>query len=832
MEALPAATPELMTGAVGPSASTSSSRTRSGCERPALETTALRNRRVCKPSATCTRNAQAVFGLGAAVTLEDKHIRGARLPSANDVLRCMMFHCREGNTINRTRYQSAKLVLEEVMPFYDKANIPMLVEKKCCAKIVKLLDSNNKLRAISVSRRQSPACLRQLDAMNATLAATFPLWPANVDKLIKCEEDRAFLASMRTDRLATFGACDKILAAKRDRRDQRLATESERRRRHIQQQHEASTKSVPVSNSDSDSVEDAEENEVITTTPTTPVRRDRSHHRVKRTGTTAFIPHDILRRPKIVALATRMNITPTQQSSFTRALIEEAGGDINRVSASYATADRSRREVTEILAEKQRQQWSTIVPPRVSVHWDSKVMPSLNNPNIREERLAVLVSTTSCIKFLGAARYEAGTDRRTGEIVADLTFDLLEKWFCNNAVVNMVFDTTAANTGHLTAACVAIQHRLARYALWSGCRHHIGEVILKQVFDALKIEVSKSPEVSMFVRFRENFNMLEHDCAARELSRVNVPADRSGELMLKLCAEHVLKLATEKTNFCRDDYKEFAQLCVVFLRGTSDDHMVKFQRPGALHKARWMAKLIYGLKITMLQEQIATLPLGTITTRQQTDKLRTFVVFASHVYSAWWFTCTSATDAAWHDLILFKQLLQYAAVDETVSSAAMSAFKRHLWYLTEEMIPLALFGSAVPCEEKELLARALLDVRPVGGKLTAPTKRFGAGFGKPMFPTLTATTRLHDLVGVDSWFTITLLDLEDEFLYLPVDQWTDSPAYQRSCKHTSVISVVNDSAERGIKLTSDYLVACRTDAHLQNVLQVVEGNRKVAQNLR
>ena len=68
----------------------------------------------------------------------------------------------------------------------------------------------------------------------------------------------------------------------------------------------------------------------------------RSHHHIMRTGTDAFIPHDILQRPNHVSLATRMKITPTQQAVFTEALIVEAGGDLSKVSISYATADRSR----------------------------------------------------------------------------------------------------------------------------------------------------------------------------------------------------------------------------------------------------------------------------------------------------------------------------------------------------------------------------------------------------------------------------------------------------------------------------------------------------------
>ena len=73
----------------------------------------------------------------------------------------------------------------------------------------------------------------------------------------------------------------------------------------------------------------------------------------------------------------------------------------------------------------------------------------------------------------------------------------------------MVYDTTASNTGHLTAACVCVQQQMDHALLWSGCRHYIVEVILNQVFQNLKIEALKSAEVSAFTRFRKHFNSLD-----------------------------------------------------------------------------------------------------------------------------------------------------------------------------------------------------------------------------------------------------------------------------------------------------------------------------------
>lgn len=67
-----------------------------------------------------------------------------------------------------------------------------------------------------------------------------------------------------------------------------------------------------------------------------------------------------------------------------------------------------------------------------------------------------------------------------------------------NTVLNM-----CASTGHESAACVSLQAVLGRPLLWLACRRHVGEVVLKHVWRALKIEVSKSPEVTLFQRYNQ-----------------------------------------------------------------------------------------------------------------------------------------------------------------------------------------------------------------------------------------------------------------------------------------------------------------------------------------
>ena len=56
-------------------------------------------------------------------------------------------------------------------------------------------------------------------------------------------------------------------------------------------------------------------------------------------GTEVFLGKDVFSSLRLSSLAARMKITPTQQAAYTKALIEEGGGDVSKVAISYATAD-------------------------------------------------------------------------------------------------------------------------------------------------------------------------------------------------------------------------------------------------------------------------------------------------------------------------------------------------------------------------------------------------------------------------------------------------------------------------------------------------------------
>ena len=85
---------------------------------------------------------------------------------------------------------------------------------------------------------------------------------------------------------------------------------------------------------------------------------------------------------------------------------------------------------------------------------------------------------------------------------------LLDQWNCKQNVAGLAFDTTASNTGHKTAACVSLQKKLGRPLLWFACRHHVGEIVLADVWKVLGIEKSSSTKIVLFAKLKENWDGL------------------------------------------------------------------------------------------------------------------------------------------------------------------------------------------------------------------------------------------------------------------------------------------------------------------------------------
>ena len=112
------------------------------------------------------------------------------------------------------------------------------------------------------------------------------------------------------------------------------------------------------------------------------------------------------------------------------------------------------------------------------------------------------------------------------------------------------------------------------------------------------------------------------------------------------------------------------------------------------------------------------------------------------------------------------------------------------------------------------------------------TQRHGSWYGKPSFPESTESYDIADYVTPQSIVFFTTMGLDVEFLYDTVDEWDNSPSYEAAKAAVKSLPVVNDGAERGVKITSEFLESARKEETFQTRHQVAENDRKAVPNQR
>ena len=115
---------------------------------------------------------------------------------------------------------------------------------------------------------------------------------------------------------------------------------------------------------------------------------------------------------------------------------------------------------------------------------------------------------------------------------------------------------------------------------------------------------------------------------------------------------------------------------------------------------------------------------------------------------------------------------------------------------------------------------------------TCPERRHGTTYGKPIFPDLDSTSTLRSLIGPDSWYLFQLLNIDTSFFNEPVKEWNSCEAYLYSKNIVRRLNVVNDCAERSVKIASDFAETAKTSSNFNSAIQVVEKNRKDQPSLR
>ena len=691
-------------------------------------------------------------------------ILGARLPSGRDAMRTFFFYHKSRKM---TVGESARLAFEAVESFWLKSRLPIKKQQHC---IEKIKDLYNEHRSLMKNRkRNSDSDRLKQKQYSIKLSQMLDISHSNAAQMINNEEDRQFLKLQQQSRAGCIGTVDKKLAAKEKRSLERHKRNKERA---ISVKKQTTKKddfclATGSNNDDYTDVEDLDDDtEFIVKQSSSAGKKQCKRRR--------------LISSKVSAVLDRTNTSTRAATMILASAFNEAGCSTSTVVLSKSTVHRQRQQRRKVTALEIK---TTYVPSTSVVHWDGKLIPDLCHTTTSvSDRLAILLSSLDDgnVKLLGVPKLSSGS----GQAAANAVVDNLKTWSCESQVIGMCFDTTAANTGKVKGACKLLEVALGRNLLWLACRHHMFEVLLADVFTACQ-GPSTGPEIAIFKLLRDNWSKIHHE--SKHIFPMIVVSDTVKAFISKELQQKQL----------REDYRELIALAA---RAVGLDVSDPILKPGAIHRARWMAKAIYSLKMQLLlkdNENVLQL------TDQQLQGIQRFNHFVLKVYIQSWFTCCSAVDAAVNDISLINRLHNYE--DDHLCTIGLKMIKRHSWYLSNEMATLCLFSDLVSLKDKEALVKAMLSERG------------------PHLPT-TLPKSVTDLQISREFFTTTTINCS--FLDIPVKEWPQNNDYNDAIRLTKNLKCVNDSAERGVALIQKFSAAAVDEEQKQFLLQVVEKHRQ------
>lgn len=482
------------------------------------------------------------------------------------------------------------------------------------------------------------------------------------------------------------------------------------------------------------------------------------------------------------------------------ATAEALGNNVNELIVNRSSIRRSRIKYRKERAEKIRRDYNLTRDDAVVIHWDGKLLPNLTGKGL-VDRLPIIASVNGREQLLGVPALTSGTGREQ----ANAVYQTLVDWCLDENVQALCSDTTASNTGRLNGACVLIEQLLEREMVYLPCRHHIYEIILKSVFD-LKFGATSGPDVAIFKRFQQAWATINPNNFNPGMQNSNVIDSVSDvcDDIIKFSKDQLLEKQP------RDDYRELLELTVIFLGGKLSND-ISFKIPGAIHHARWMAKAIYSLKIYLFREQFQLTP-------KEESALRSICIFIVRLYIKVWFNSPSSIKAPLQDLNFIKNLLNYTTIDKDISHNATKKFCGHLWYLSAELCAFAFFDDAVPLETKRKMIHALNNDE-CSSELSTNAQRL-----------IITAKNVNELLDkeIDDFICVNTKKLFKRFaintIFLNEDplKWANNEDYNKALLVLKNIPVINDVAERGVKLIEDYNNKITKDeSQKQYLLQVV-----------
>lgn len=258
-------------------------------------------------------------------------------------------------------------------------------------------------------------------------------------------------------------------------------------------------------------------------------------------------------------------------------------------------------------------------------------------------------------------------------------------------IVALTCDNEVTNIGSRGGTCLLLENTLKKDVLRTMCRHHILEIVVKDVYHSLFF--SDTPNNLFFPILKERWSEL------REANFPYTPFDEDSlfEEMDDAADESFYQLRTKaldelranaRSKQIRDDYREVTLIALKFFGETqpiTKGNQVKFRTIINPSHARFMATIIQGMECFLFRNHLEW---DSVELLEMKHNVKRFSMFCALIYVRYWNKCSILFDAPLNDLSFLQDLQTYQSVDREVAAVAMVALNRHLNYMSEELSPV------------------------------------------------------------------------------------------------------------------------------------------------
>ena len=557
----------------------------------------------CSSKKFLTRSSTNVWLIGQQLQCLDLQSCSNRLPTSEQALRRLFYDLK---TCKLSLSQSCSNVIDEVFGIYFLSHIPTTQKPNAVAKLKGLYDRHVKLAKNKGRRTDRQKELE--DEFGVTMNKLFDVAHADCNKipsLIKIPEDIMLLEDQRRERKMEIGQEDTEFKEREGKRQQRQQEEMNRIEKAKKDAAVVCNSSYVASTDESDQEINTNRHECDPEIPISKyhlnkIPQSQSSPTLSFTSENPLKKRRLVDDPLFLASLDRTKTTSREAMHIVAPALKAVGVDIDSISLSTSTIHRARKVARKTLVETQKSEFAPNTP--LVAHFDGKLLPN-SNGRMEElvDRMPIVVSGVNMEKLLEIPKLPTST----GEMMGNAVVQALREWTgVTEWLAGLCFDTTSSNTGIHTGAITVIQRMLDRHLLFLACRHHILEILSSAVFD--NFFKSSGPQISLFSRFKEQWKFID----TTKYSAIDVPITKTGltdneEEWFRSRKDEVISFLQ---NFLhhdtqpRQDYLEFVKLSLIMMNCPTESP-VHFSPPGAYHRARWMAKGIYCLKIYLFREQ-------------------------------------------------------------------------------------------------------------------------------------------------------------------------------------------------------------------------------------